>query len=191
MKRFFLVAAGLAALGIAHAGAQDRAPDPSRERVELARRIYGERLLHGLRMRLDRTPNPDPHHPSEDPLFNEAMAEDLHKWSLRRLEAECDAAADRAGRVAAAQAHLDRMAAVASGRMVRQELADHPLVKEMSALPTSTVDGKPSETKINLVDVDVKGYRELQPVGARRYLDVARYFRLEAASRLAREKAGR
>ena len=95
------------------------------------------------------------------------------------MEAECDVAAEQAGRVAAAQAHLDRMISVESGKMVRKELADHPMVKEMDA------------KKIPFVETSVADPNKILPYDARRYLDIVRYFRLEAAARLAREKAGR
>jgi hypothetical protein len=173
-----LVTASLAALCLSHARGEDKPPDVARERVELAKRVYKGRILKGLQLQIAPREGPFTHSP-EDPLLNEAMAEDLHKWSVRWMEAECDAATDRAGRVAAAQAHLDRMMTVESGKMVRKELADHPLVKDL-------VDGKPP-----FVDTGVDDLREIRPDDARRYLDVARYFRLEAEARLAREKAGR
>jgi hypothetical protein len=126
-----LLSAGicLAVLGQSSVGADDKPPVAVRERVELAKKIYRERILFGLERRLD--PPQAPSGPTTDPLLNEAMAEDLHKWSARWLEAECDAATDRAGRAAAARAHLDRMKTLESGKMVRKELADHPLVKEL------------------------------------------------------------
>ena len=107
------------------------------------------------------------------------MAKDLHQWSIRWMEAERDAATDQAGRVAAAQAHLDRMRTVESGKMVRKELADHLLVRDLD------------ERKIPLVEGGVDELREGRPDDAQRYREVARYFRLEAEARLAREKASR
>ena len=110
------------------------------------------------------------------------MAEDLHRWSVRWMEAECDATPDRPGRVAAAQAHLDRMKSVELGKIARKELADHPLVKALD------------EKKFNLVDFDVDELRKLwnqQAEPTRRYPEVARYFRLEAEARLTKERAGR
>ena len=89
---------------------------------------------------------------------------------------------DRPGRVAAAQAHLERMKTVELGNMARKELANHPLVKDLD------------ERKFNLVDIDVAELLKVQDELAettRRYAEVARYFRLEAEAQLAKEKAGR
>lgn len=179
MKYLHLVGIGLATLGLSDVRAEDRPPAAARERVELAKRIYRERILFGLNRRI--APPSTPNRPG-DPLLNEAMAEDLHRWSVRWMEAECDAAADRAGRVAAAQAHLDRMMTVESGKMARKELADHPLVKGLD------------KGKSPLVDIGVEELRNIRDELAettRRYPEVARYFRLEAEARLAKEKAGR
>jgi hypothetical protein len=171
---------GLAALCPSVVRAEDTPPPAARERVELAKRIYRERILSGLERRASSPLSAS--NPPEDPLLNEAMAEDLHKWSVRWLEAECDAAPTQAGRMTAARAHLDRMIALESGKMVRKELADHPLVKELD------------EDKSALVDIGVDDLRKVWDqlsASTRRYPDVARYFRLEAEARLAREKAGR
>jgi hypothetical protein len=179
VKHFLLVGVSIVALGPSDARAEDKPPAPAQERVQLAKRIYQERILFGLNRRIA-PPQPAVDLP-EDPLLNEAMAEDLYRWSVRWLEAECDAAANRAGRVAAAQAHLDRMRTVESGKMARKELANHPLVKELDQ---------------KRIPVDM-GVEELRAVidqygdATRRYPEVARYLRLEAEARLAKEKAGR
>jgi hypothetical protein len=180
VKRFLLVGLSIAALGPSDVRAEDKRPAAAQERIALAKRIYRERILFGLNRRIA-PPQPALDLP-EEPLLNEAMAEDLHRWSVRWMEAECDAATDRAGRVAAAQAHLDRMMTVESGKMARKELADHPLVKELD------------QKKIPVVDMGVDELRVVLDqfaVATRRYPEVARYFRLEAEARLASEKAGR
>jgi hypothetical protein len=148
----------------------------------LARKIYRSRILYGLERRAG--PPQTPVGPFTDPLINETMAEDLHRWSVRWMEAEADNAADRIGRIAAAQSHLDRMMAVESGRMVRKELADHPLVKEMDERKT------PVDFPADILLKELKVGNEI-PEAMRRYPDVTRYFRLEAEALLAKEKAGR
>src|SRR4051812_8051673 len=105
VKDLLLVGIGLAALGLSNVRAEDEPPAASKERIGLAKRVYRERILFGLNRRI--APLQSTAGLTEDPLLNEAMAEDLHRWSVRWMEAECDVAPDRAGRVAAAQAHLD------------------------------------------------------------------------------------
>ncbi|SIN75740.1 hypothetical protein SAMN05444166_0670 [Singulisphaera sp. GP187] len=178
MKSLVLITASFAILGLSHARGEDKPSDGARERVELAKRIYKGRIVKGLELRFA-PPQVELNNTSEDPLLNEVMAEELHKWSVRWMEAECDAAVDQAGRVVAAQTHLDRMMAVESGKMARKELADHPLLKEIDKF------------RKGFVDAGVEALREINPAAASRYRDVARYFRLEAEARLAREKAGR
>jgi hypothetical protein len=180
VKNFLLVGVSLASLAMSHAEAEDKPAPPAQERIELAKQTYRGRILYGLERRSD--PPRTPAGLSEEPLLNEAMAEDLHKWSVRWMEAECDAAADRAGRVAAAQAHLDRMKSIEAGRMARKELADHPFVKELD------------QRKSPLVDLDVQEMRKVWDqlaITSQRYPEVARYFRLEAEARLAKERDGR
>ncbi len=187
MKNLLMVVVGLAALGLSRVGAEDKPLNASQERVDLARRIYREKILVGLQRRFD-PPSADVVNldRKEDPLLNEAMAEDLHRWSIRWMEAECDAAPDRAGRVAAGQAHLDRMKSIESGKMARKELAGHPLLKEQDAFAKKSNLG-------DIVDVDAHQLKTVPEYAhtAGRYVDVTRYFRLEAEALLAREKASR
>jgi hypothetical protein len=179
VKYVILVPASLAVLGLSHARAQEQKPPPAGERIEIAKRIYGEQILSAVAMSF--APPRNQGDPPVVPLWNEAMAEDLHRWSLRWMEAECDAAAAQAGRVAAAQAHLNRMTGVEAGKP-RMELANHPMLKDLEEW---------SKEGGEIIDAGVKKYQDVNPKAAKRYMDVARYFRLEAEARLANEKAGR
>jgi hypothetical protein len=183
MKRFLFVGFGLAVLGLSYAAAEDKPSPAPRERVELAKKIYQARILHGLERRMD-PPTVPPSGPRTDPLLNEDMAEELHRWSVRWMEAEQDSATNRAGRIAATQAHLDRMISIESGTMVHKELADHPLVKEMDERKT------PVDFPLELLVKELKNGNEYSEA-MRRYPEVVRYFRLEAEALLAKEKAGR
>jgi hypothetical protein len=148
------------------------------ERIALAKRIYHDKILSGLNRRI--APPTSSSVQIEDPLLTETMAEDLYQWSVRWMEAEIHAANDRVGRVVAVQGHLDRMKSLEQGRMVRKELADHPLVKELDESKTSFVD----------VDMDeLRKHRDQMSETMRMYMEVTRYFRLEAEARLAKEKA--
>jgi hypothetical protein len=185
MKKLLVVGVCLGWFGTAGVVAQDKPGSGAEERIELAKRIYRERILYGLERRSDPLPPSPPRLPeeAEDPLLNERTAEDLHSWSVRWMEAECDAATDRAGRLAAAQGHLRRMKALESGTLARDELADHPYIKELVE--------KKSTILVISADQLRKVDKHMLSVASRRFPDMARYFRLEAEARLAREQAGR
>ena len=175
MKKLLWIGLGLAVLGLSDAKAQVGPNPAARERVELAKKVYRERIGDALERLVAPLDSPvDPSGERKNPLLNEEMVEELHKWSVRWMEAEIDASAGPAGRVTAAQSHLDRMMAVESGNMASKELPDHELVKG-------------SEKNGNFSGRDA--LRVEHPYQARRYFDVAHYFRLEAEARVAREKA--
>src|SRR5437764_13282027 len=90
VKNLLLVGIGLAALGLSNVRAEDEPPAASKERIGLAKRVYRERILFGLNRRT--APPQSTAGPTEDPLLNEAMAEDLHRWSARWKAAACDVA---------------------------------------------------------------------------------------------------
>lgn len=177
---WILVGASLAVLGPSSVRAEDKPPAgaAAKERVELAKKFYKDQILRDLARRL--APPDQGKGPIEDLFLTESMAEALHTWSVRWMEAERDGAVDQTGRIAAVQAHLDRMISVEAGKMTRKELADHPFVKEAD-----------ESNRSMFVDLDPEKVREAFPEVTRRFSDVARYFRLEAEAWLAKEKAGR
>ena len=167
MKNVLLLGIGLSVIGLTDAVAGDKpAVSKTQDRFELAKKIYRARILSILNRRVA---PPRDGVPSVELHLDIEAAEDLHRWSIRWMEAEHYESGIPELRLAALQAHLERMGSLETGKMVRKELADHPLVKELD------------ERKIS-VDLDPRLALKENPDNEelRRYVDVTRYFRLEA-----------
>ncbi len=124
------------------------------ERAEVAGRIYRAVLLGEARRYLS-PPRAGEPPPDAAAIFDARLAERLGGWSLRWMEAARNAGG-RAARFEAVRAHLDRMRGLESGRSVRDALREA---------------GRPGDGPLDVTRLG-------------EFIEVARYFRLDAESRL-------
>ena len=124
------------------------------ERAEVAGRIYRAVLLGEVRRYLA-PPRAGEPPPDATAVFDARLAERLGGWSLRWMEAARNAGG-RAARFEAVRDHLERMRGLESGRSVQGALREQ---------------GRPSDVPLDITKLG-------------EFAEVARFFRLDAESRL-------
>lgn len=178
----------------AHPEPPKDAPTNAEARIRIARAKY-ERLLEDAANHFEAPPIGADGRDEPSHLLDEPGAELFHSWSRRRMEAELEAAADKAGRLAAIRAHRDRMRELETGQalaklMEPQEPKDGPCRQdEKPPTPNSVLPDPLPDDPEELQDLMVM---EPIDVANRRYIYFrvsAKFFRLEAESRLAKAEA--
>lgn len=166
-KRSTFLVATLFVAGALAISAKDESPPPdpsAKARMELAGRIYNEEYDRAVQSAV--APPAAAGEPNQ--TFDPALAEQLNLWSRRWMDARRDDARDRAGRVAAAKAHLDRVRKLEGGGILKDAIRN--------------LQGE-NKKEFKLDDEALEMFK-LKP-----FLAHMQFFRLEAESILAKEEA--